>query len=91
MVFCRMNQCPYHNENGFCGRGITTIDQNGMCSILWLNGRQRDLRGSIESGAYQKEEIVVIDAEVQPLRSQEEINDEMVENEEVNEVQSEDL
>lgn len=42
IVSCRMSQCCYHNENGFCAKPIAVhIDQMGMCNVLWHRGQQK--------------------------------------------------
>lgn len=67
MVFCKMNYCPYWQaDGGLCGRSITTIDRNGMCSVLWFNGRQRDLRPPFDENIYKKEPIPVMDIVGEP-------------------------
>ena len=41
-VVCKMANCPYHGKNGFCLQPIkVSIDQNGMCSTIWIKGQPR--------------------------------------------------
>ena len=41
MVKCLVNQCLYHLSNDFCGKRVTSIDENGHCKILWRKGQPR--------------------------------------------------
>lgn len=71
-VTCRMKQCCYHNENGFCAKPIAvSIDQMGMCSVLWRKGQQRQVRERLE-----RDKIIIDDAEIKVYDSQETENDE---------------
>jgi len=39
-----MAQCPYYNDQGFCAKKtVLTIDENGMCNVLWRRGQQKIL------------------------------------------------
>lgn len=58
-VSCKMSQCPHYDINGFCAKPhLVSIDENGMCSVLWKNGQQRNL-GVITREMYPKTNIIV--------------------------------
>ncbi len=60
-VACKMSGCPYYDINGFCAKPhLVAIDENGMCSVLWKNGQQRNL-GTITREMYPKAKIVIED------------------------------
>ena len=61
IVRCKMAQCPYYNDQGFCAKKtVLTIDENGMCSVLWRRGQQRMLQTPFTEDRYPKEEITVL-------------------------------
>lgn len=64
IVSCKMTQCPYHDERGYCAKSIVVgIDQMGMCSVLWRRGQQRQLIMPFTEELYPKDPITIIDAE----------------------------
>jgi len=57
-VVCKVN-CPY-NDRGFCVRGLTAIDENGMCEMWWREG-QRRVNSEMEQGApLYREDLVIL-------------------------------
>lgn len=65
IVLCKMTQCPYHDERGYCAKStVLGIDQMGMCSVLWRRGQQRQLMMPFTEELYPKEPITIIDAEI---------------------------
>ena len=65
IVSCKMTQCPYHDERGYCAKStVVGIDQMGMCSVLWRRGQQRQLMIPFTKELYPKEPITIIDAEI---------------------------
>lgn len=61
IVRCKMVQCPYYNDQGFCAKKtVLTIDENGMCSVLWRRGQQKILQTPFTEDRYPKEEIIVL-------------------------------
>lgn len=62
-VVCKMVQCPFWDKNGFCGRGVIKIDENGMCNVLWKRGQQRILETPYTEERYPKRLMKIIDAE----------------------------
>ena len=64
IVSCKMTQCPYHDERGYCAKStVVGIDQMGMCSVLWRRGQQRQLTMPFTEELYPKDPITIIDAE----------------------------
>ena len=64
IVSCKMTQCPYHDERGYCAKStVVGIDQMGMCSVLWRRGQQRQLMMPFTEELYPKDPITIIDAE----------------------------
>ena len=64
IVSCKMTQCPYHDERGYCAKpAVVGIDQMGMCSVLWRRGQQRQLIMPFTEELYPKDPITIIDAE----------------------------
>ena len=64
-VSCKMTQCPYHDERGYCAKPtVVGIDQMGMCSVLWRRGQQKLLRMPFTEELYPKDPITIIDAEI---------------------------
>ena len=65
IVSCKMAQCPYHDERGYCAKStVVGIDQMGMCSVLWRRGQQRQLIMPLTEELYPKDPITIIDAEI---------------------------
>lgn len=65
IVLCKMTQCPYHDERGYCAKStVIGIDQMGMCSVLWRRGQQRQLIMPFTEELYPKDPITIIDAEI---------------------------
>ena len=65
IVSCKMTQCPYHDERGYCAKpAVVGIDQMGMCSVLWRRGQQRQLMMPFTKELYPKDPIAIIDAEI---------------------------
>lgn len=63
IVSCKMAQCPYHDERGYCAKPtVLGIDQMGMCSVLWRKGQQRQLIMPFTDEMYPKDPIVIVDA-----------------------------
>lgn len=64
IVSCKMAQCPYHDERGYCAKPtVIGIDQMGMCNVLWRRGQQRQLIMPFTEELYPKDLITIIDAE----------------------------
>ena len=64
IVSCKMAQCPYHDERGYCAKPtVVGIDQMGMCSVLWRRGQQRQLIMPFTEELYPKDPITIVDAE----------------------------
>ena len=64
IVSCKMAQCPYHDERGYCAKPtVVGIDQMGMCSVLWRKGQQRLLAMPFTEELYPKDPITIVDAE----------------------------
>lgn len=64
IVSCKMTQCPYHDERGYCAKStVVGIDQMGMCSMLWRRGQQRPLIMPFTEELYPKDPITIVDAE----------------------------
>lgn len=63
IVVCKMPQCPYWDRQGFCGKGVVKIDENGMCSVLWKHGQQRTIEGPITEERYRKHLMKIVDTE----------------------------
>ena len=64
IVSCKMTQCPYHDERGYCAKPtVVGIDQMGMCSVLWRKGQQRQLIMPFTEELYPKDLITIVDAE----------------------------
>ena len=56
-----MQQCPYYNNQGFCAKKtVLTIDEMGMCTVLWRRGQQRMLQPPFTDDRYPKQQITVI-------------------------------
>ena len=67
-VVCKMTQCPYHDERGYCAKPtIISIDQMGMCSVLWRRGQQRQLMMPFTEELYPKDPITIINVEIAVL------------------------
>lgn len=65
IISCKMTQCPYHDERGYCAKStVVGIDQMGMCSVLWRRGQQRQLMMPFTEELYPKDPITIIDAEI---------------------------
>ena len=65
IVSCKMTQCPYHDERGYCAKStVVGIDQMGMCSVLWRRGQQKQLIMPFTKELYPKDPITIIDAEI---------------------------
>ena len=70
-VACRMTQCPYYSNN-FCGKPLAvTIDQMGMCSVLWRKGQRVPLKTPFTDQYYPRQSVEIIDAEIVVDDSQE--------------------
>ena len=70
-VACKMIKCPYYS-NGFCGKPIAiTIDQMGMCDVLWRKGHKISLKTPFTNEYYPRQQIQIIDAEIVVDDSQE--------------------
>ncbi len=65
LVICKMTQCPYYNQQGFCGKKLLSIDMNGMCSTLWKKGQQRPIMGPITEQTYPRKSIEIVEAAFQ--------------------------
>ena len=64
IVSCKMAQCPYHDERGYCAKPtVVGIDQMGMCSVLWRKGQHRPLEMPFTEELYPKDPITIVDAE----------------------------
>ncbi len=58
MIRCKMRECPYEDDRGICLKPILAIDENGMCSVPWYQGRRMDF-GKEECLQEKKEEILI--------------------------------
>ena len=63
IVVCKMPQCPFWDNRGFCGKGVMKVDENGMCSVLWKRGQQRELQLPVNEENYPKKLIKIVEAE----------------------------
>lgn len=62
IVSCKMAQCPYYDNRGFCAKkDVLNIDEMGMCSVLWRKGQQRFLESPFTIDRYPREEIMIVD------------------------------
>lgn len=66
-IVCKMTQCPYYDNRGFCAKPtMISIDENGMCSVLWKRGQQRQLIMPFDDSTYYRKDFIeIIDAETQ--------------------------
>lgn len=65
IVACKMTQCPYYDNRGYCAKPtVVSIDEMGMCSVLWRKGQQRQLAQPFTEEYYPKELMTIIDAEI---------------------------
>ena len=63
IVSCKMVQCPYHDERGYCAKPtVVGIDQMGMCSMLWRKGQPRLLAMPFTEELYPKDPITIVNA-----------------------------
>lgn len=70
IVICKMTQCPFHDSRGYCAKpSIVSIDEMGMCSVLWKRGQQRQLTFPFTENKYSKETMTIIDAEIKELNN----------------------
>lgn len=77
IVTCKMAHCPYYDNRGFCAKpSVVSIDQMGMCSVLWRRGQQRQLAMPFTEEMYPRELINIVDAETVVSDSHEEENKE---------------
>lgn len=54
-----MNQCPFI-DNGFCAKpGVVSIDEMGMCNIIWRKGQQRNYSIPFTDDIFHKEKIII--------------------------------
>ena len=80
IVSCKMTQCPYHDERGYCAKStVVGIDQMGMCSVLWRRGQQRQLMMPFTEELYPKDPITIVDAETMVPDVMEEEKEEVAE------------
>ena len=63
IIVCKMPQCPFWDKNGFCGKGVVKIDENGMCAVLWKHGVQRNLQRPFTEDRYPKRLMKIVEAE----------------------------
>ena len=69
IVSCRVNQCPYHNKNGFCSKfSVVSIDENGMCSVLWKGGQPRELTQPFNDINYPKNKLKIIEGQEKEVK-----------------------
>ena len=62
IVACKMHQCPYYFK-GFCAKKtVVTIDEMGMCNVLWKKGQQRMLQTPFSETLYPKENVIIVEA-----------------------------
>lgn len=65
IVTCRMTQCPYYDNRGCCAKPIAvSIDQMGMCSVLWRKGQPIQLQQPFTAQNYPRQQITIVDAEI---------------------------
>lgn len=61
IVVCKMVECSYHGENGYCEKPeVICIDQMGMCNTVWKRGMRRQIKAS---GDCSREKIEIADAD----------------------------
>lgn len=62
LIICKMIQCPYNDTKGFCAKPtVISIDEAGMCDVLWKKGKSRMLRMPFSNDNYPKEPVVIVD------------------------------
>ena len=65
IVVCKMAQCPYYDKRGYCAKStVVSINQMGMCSVLWRRGQQKRLKMPFTEENYPKDPITIVDAEI---------------------------
>lgn len=62
-IVCKMPQCPFWDKNGFCGKGVIKVDENGMCSTLWKRGQRKMLETPFTEERYPKRLMKIVEAE----------------------------
>lgn len=68
---CKMAQCPYFDSQGFCGkRDVVSINESGMCSVLWKNGQPRSLSAPPGDSIYIKNIVTVLDADFKEIKEE---------------------
>ena len=73
-VTCKMVECPFHTQDDFCEKSIVTIDEMGMCKLIWWNGQQRRLKIPVEE-IYTREKMNIMEG-IANEQETETINDE---------------
>lgn len=65
-IACKMIQCPYYDTRGFCAKPtVVSIDENGMCAVIWKRGQRRQLVYPFTDDMYLKKPIIIEDAAMQ--------------------------
>ena len=67
-VVCKINQCPFRSENGFCLHRCVVINENGQCARL-ISGEcggpvQDKYKATSDNWAQKKEEKIIDDEEL---------------------------
>ncbi len=64
IIVCKMSQCPYYS-GGWCAKpDVVTIDERGMCSVLWKKGQPKLLKTPFTDEYYPKVKATIIEADV---------------------------
>lgn len=64
IVACKMTKCPYYDDRGYCAKPtVVSIDEMGMCSVLWRKGQSRQLELPFTEELYPREQVTIVDAE----------------------------
>ena len=63
IVICKVTSCPFWDSRGFCGKGVVKIDENGMCSVLWKRGQQKNLKFPFTQENYPRRLMNIVEAE----------------------------
>lgn len=68
IVSCKMSQCPYHDKYDFCARPtVVSIDQNGMCNVLWRKGQRRTSQMPFTEQFYPKDKVIIVEGAVKEV------------------------
>ena len=69
IVSCKMVQCPFNGGNGHCAkRTVVSIDENGMCSVIWKGGQGRELTQPFNDTNYPKDRLKIIEGQEKEVK-----------------------